>query len=62
MYTILFKSIAFLDIIHRTVFIQTNTTFWRLHPVSIFRWNLLSWSQSMETVPVSGPREYKFKY
>jgi hypothetical protein len=44
---------VFLDIIHRPVFIS-NTTFRRLDYVSVFRWNLLSWTQLTELVPISG--------
>jgi hypothetical protein len=29
--------------------------FWRLDYVSVFKWNLLSWAQSIELVPISGP-------
>jgi hypothetical protein len=32
-----------------------NTTFRRLDSVSVFRLNLLSWAQSIELVPISGP-------
>jgi hypothetical protein len=42
----------FLDFIHRPVFIY-KTKFWRLESVSVFRWNLLSWAQSIELVPIS---------
>jgi hypothetical protein len=31
-----------------------HTTFRRLDSVSVFWWNLLSWAQSIELVPVSG--------
>jgi hypothetical protein len=45
---------VFLDIIHRPVFYLKHTTFRRLYSVSVFRWNLLSWDQSIELVPISG--------
>jgi hypothetical protein len=36
-------------------YLKQNTTFRRLDSVSVFRWNLLSWVQSIELVPISGP-------
>jgi hypothetical protein len=45
--------IVFLDIIHH-LFYTKSTMFWRLHSVSIFMWNLLSWAQLTELVPISG--------
>jgi hypothetical protein len=42
----------FLDIILRPVFIS-NTVFRRLDSVSIFMQNVLSWTQSLELVPIS---------
>jgi hypothetical protein len=48
----------FLDIIHRSkitvLFILQNTTFRRLDSVSLFRQNLLSWTQSIVLFPISG--------
>jgi hypothetical protein len=44
-----------LDVRHRPVFIQ-NTMFRRLDSVSVFRYNLLSWAQSVELAPISGDR------
>jgi hypothetical protein len=41
--------------IHRPVFIY-DTTFWRLDSASVFRWNLFSWAQSIELVPITGSR------
>jgi hypothetical protein len=35
-------------------FYLKHTTFRRLNSVSIFRWNLLSWAQSIELFPISG--------
>jgi hypothetical protein len=35
-------------------FCLKSTKFRRLDSVSVFRWNLLSWSQSIELVPISG--------
>jgi hypothetical protein len=46
-------TIVFLDTIHRHALIY-NTAFRRLDSVSVFRWNLLSWVQSIELVPISG--------
>jgi hypothetical protein len=38
-------------------------TFRRLDSVSIFRWNLLSWAQLTELVPISGhEHRHKFGY
>jgi hypothetical protein len=34
------------------LFIFQNTTFRRLNSVSVFRWNLLSWAQSIEPVHI----------
>jgi hypothetical protein len=31
-----------------------KTTFWWLDSVPVFRWNLLSWAQSIDLVPVTG--------
>jgi hypothetical protein len=36
------------------LFIFQNTAFWILDSVSVFRYNLLSWAQMIELVPVSG--------
>jgi hypothetical protein len=48
------KIITFLDIIHRPVFIQKHN-FWETgFCLPIFRWNLLSWAQSIGPVPI-GP-------
>jgi hypothetical protein len=44
----------FLDIIHRPVFYLKHTSFRRLDSVSVFRWNLLSWAEPIELVPISG--------
>jgi hypothetical protein len=44
---------VFLDIIHHPVFVL-NTMFQRLDSVSVFKWNLFSWVQSIEVVPISG--------
>jgi hypothetical protein len=35
------------------LFIFQNTTFQRLHSVSVFRYNLLSWAQLIELAPIS---------
>jgi hypothetical protein len=43
-----------LDIIHRLVPSKKSITFRRLDSVSVFRWHLLSWAQSIELVPISG--------
>jgi hypothetical protein len=45
--------IVVLEIIHRPVFYLKHMTFQRLDSVSVFRWNLLSWAQSIELVPIS---------
>jgi hypothetical protein len=43
--------IVFLDIIHCCSYLK-HTLFQRLDSVSIFRWNLLSWAQLTELVPI----------
>lgn len=35
------------------LFLFKNTSFQRLDSVSIFRWNVLTWAQSVELVPIS---------
>jgi hypothetical protein len=45
--------IMFLDI-HRPVFNFKHTMFRRLDSVSVFKWNPLSWAQSVQLVPISG--------
>jgi hypothetical protein len=42
------KIIVFQDIIHRPVFYLEYGTFRRLESVSVFRWKLLSWAQSID--------------
>jgi hypothetical protein len=44
--------IVFLDFIHRPVF-YLNTAFRRLNSVSVFRWILPMWAQSIELDPIS---------
>jgi hypothetical protein len=40
-----------------------DTTFRRQDSVSVVRWNLLSWTQSIELVPISGHQyEHKIGY
>jgi hypothetical protein len=36
------------------LFLLEHTVFQRLDSVSVFRWNLLSWTQSIELAPISG--------
>jgi hypothetical protein len=45
--------IVFLGIIHRPVFYLKHTTFRSLDSVWVFRWNLHSWTRSIELVPIS---------
>jgi hypothetical protein len=59
----------FLDIIHRSVlsnnivlFIFQNETFQRLESISVFMQNLLSWGQSIESVPTNLRNVAFFKY
>jgi hypothetical protein len=40
--------IAILGIIHRSVFYLKHGTFPKVNPVSVFRWNLVSWAQSID--------------
>jgi hypothetical protein len=40
-------------------FIFQNITFQKLDSVSIFRWNLLTWAQSIERLPISGRFGYE---
>jgi hypothetical protein len=40
----------------------TRTAFWRLNSVSGFRWNLLSWAQSIELVPISEHQHQHTRY
>jgi hypothetical protein len=42
-------------------FIQ-NITFWRLNSVSLFRWNLLSWAEPIELLPISGHQHQSQSY
>jgi hypothetical protein len=53
------QSISYTNIMFRTLsivlFLFKNTTFRRLDSVSVFRWNLLSWVQSVELILISGP-------
>jgi hypothetical protein len=53
----------FLDIIRGPDSILRPTTFWRLDSVSVLWWNLLSWAQSKELVPmdrIQSPKRYVF--
>jgi hypothetical protein len=43
----------FLDTV--VLFLFKYTAFRRLDSVSVFRYNLLSWAQSIKLVPISGP-------
>jgi hypothetical protein len=51
------KILLCLDIIHRLVFTKKSTTFRRLESVSVFRWHLLRWAQSIELVPIYGHQQ-----
>jgi hypothetical protein len=48
---IFIPNVMFMDIIHRPVFYLKHTAFRKLDSVSVFRWNLLNWTQSVEFVP-----------
>jgi hypothetical protein len=44
-------------------YLKQYTTFRRLDSVSVFRWNLLIWAQSVELVPISGHQhQHKTRY
>jgi hypothetical protein len=41
----------------RSCFYLKYTMFWRLESASVFRWDLLSWAQPIELVPISGHQQ-----
>jgi hypothetical protein len=42
---------------HVQQFLMSSKLTKRLNSVSVFRWNLLSWTQSIELVPLSGHQQ-----
>jgi hypothetical protein len=59
----IYKTIKFRGLSLIFLFYLRRAAFWKLDSITVFRWNLLIWAQSIELVPIFGHQhQHKIGY